>query len=274
MVPLGKIFSRAWKYSLEWRRIAPFFLLLMPFLILFTAFADSAMNFLSQYGMLSAAGSVPLDIAVSLSSFFVLLVFVTIAVFLLDVYVRGIIIDNAKAFYNGKGLSLSGSRKAFRGRYLSLLGAIIIVKIISTGLSAIPFVGWLFMIVITWVFLVVLQSVVVSRKNTVDSIKDSYNVFMSRKLDTVLFWVLLAIVSFALFIVAMIPLLVAAWPVIAAILSNLETGAGPSIAGAVRDSLSQIFAGGLVSAFIMGFAQVFKESATTFFYIEAKKRKR
>ncbi|MBI2173221.1 MAG: hypothetical protein HYT73_03375 [Candidatus Aenigmarchaeota archaeon] len=274
MVPLGKIFSRAWKYSLEWKRITPFFLLLVPFVMLFAAFAEPALNFLSQYGMLSAAGTIPLDIAVSLTSFFALFAFLIVAVFLIDLYVRGVIIDNAKAFYGGKRLSLKSSRKAFRGRYLSLLGAIIIVKLISTGLSVIPFVGWIFTIVLTWVFLVVLQSVVVSRKNTIDSIKDSYNLFISRKLDTVVFWLLLAIISFALFIAAMIPLLIAAWPVIAAVLSNLTGGTGVSVVDMIRLNLSQIFAAGLVSAFILGFAQLFKESATTFFYIEARKRKR
>ena len=274
MVPLGKIFSRAWKYSLNWKRVTPFFLLLVLFVTLFAAFAEPALNFLSQYGILSATGAVPIDFVLSLTSFFALLAFLVVVVFLIDLYVRGVIIDNARAFYSGKRLSLKSSRKAFRGRYMSLLGAVIVVKLVSTGLSAIPFVGWIFAIVLTWVFLVVLQSVVVSRKNSIDSIKDSYSVFMSRKLDTVVFWLLLAIISFALFVVAMIPLFIAAWPVIAAVLSKIATGAGPSITGTVRDSLSQIFVAGLVSAFIMGFAQLFKESAATFFYIEARKRKR
>ncbi len=275
MVPLGKIFSKAWSYSLDWKRVMPFFLLLVPFVILFTAFVDSALNFFVQYGMLTATGALPLDFVFTLASFIILLVAIAALVFLADLYVRGVIIENSRAFYAGKRNTLHTSMAGVRGRYLSLFGVVVLTKLIALGLGSIPFIGWIFAIVLSWIFLVVLQSVVVSKKGVIDSIKDSYNVFSARKWDTFVFWLLLSLATAAMFLVAMIPLVIAAWPVIASFLSYMALGGnGPSVIVAVKENLAQIFVGGLVSAFLMGFVEVFKTAATTFFYVEAKKKRK
>ena len=275
MVPLGKIFSKAWTYSLDWKRIAPFFILLVPYLILFAAFADSALGFFAQYGMLSATKTLPLNFTFTLASFFLLLIAVSILVFFVDLYARGVIIENSRTFYAGKKVSLHRSMAGMKGRFFSLVGAVLVITLIAGGLGSIPFVGWIFGIVLSWVFLVVLQSVVVSKKGVIDSIKDSYGVFMMRKWDVFVFWLLLGLITVVMMVVAVIPLLIAAWPVIAALLSYMALGgSGPSVLGAIKENLAQIFVGGLVSAFLLGFMEVFKTSATTFFYTEVKKKKR
>lgn len=275
MVPFGKILARAWHYSLNWKRVAPFFLLLVPFVVLFAAFIDSAVSLLGKYGLASAAGMPPLEFMAGLSLFFLLLIAVTAIVFLADLYVRGVLIENARSWYLGKRVSFRRSRPAVKGRYLSLLAAVIIVKLISSGLGIIPAVGVILSIIVTLVFLVVLQSIVVSRKGVFDSLRDSYDIFMRRKLETFAFWLVTSLISMAFFVIAITPLIIAAWPVFATYLSSVSLGASavPLMLTSIKSSLPQIFAAGLVSAFILGFIQVFRESATTFFYLEAKKRK-
>jgi len=274
MVPVGKIFSKSWNYSLNWRRITPFFLLLVPYVVLFAAFADSALGFFAKYGVAPAAGSMPVNFAFELALFFMLLIFVSAVVFFADMYARGVIIENSRAYYLGKKASLMASKSSFGGRFLNLFCAVVVTRLILFGLGMVPFVGWIFTIALSWAFLVVLQSVVVSKNSAIDSIKDSYEVFMARKLDTFVFWLLLGLISAVMTFAAFIPFIMAAWPLVASFLSFIVTGSAPSFIDLVRQNIAQIFAGGIASAFFLGFVQVFKESATTFFFMEAKKKRR
>ncbi|MDI6720788.1 MAG: hypothetical protein QMD85_00245 [Candidatus Aenigmarchaeota archaeon] len=270
MVPLGKIFSKAWHYALDLKRIMVFFLLFVPFVVIFTAFLDSEAEILVQFASFAVTGIMPQNLVVGFSSFIILLITTLVIVSLIGIYAAGVIIENAKIYYTGKKVPLKKSMPAMKGRFLSLLGAVLITKIILAGLGSVPFIGFVFIIVLSWVFLVVMQSVVVSKKGTFDAIKESYSLFMSRKLDTFVFWLLIAVFAAVLTLLAFVPLLIASWP----ILAKMFTLSPVSLIELIRASLPQLFVAGLITSFILAFAQVFKESVTTFFYIEAKKKRR
>ena len=106
----------------------------------------------------------------------------------------------------------------------------------------------------------------IGKKGAVDSLKESWNIFMAQKLNTFLFWLLLLIIGGVLFMLAFIPVFIAAWPVFAAILTG-------GVFAAIQANIVALFIGGVITAFLLSFVTVFMQAATTFFYAQAKKGK-
>jgi hypothetical protein len=257
---LEKTFGKSFGCSRTLKRIAPFFLVNLIFL----ATVIAALN-----GIVSALGTTPLrPFTLSVLFSFLPVVIgagvVIIILFFVYLYFQSGIISNAGSFWSGREVKFTQSLRDARPKYPSLVGAAIITGIIVLFLSLVPLVGWLLSIIVSWFFVVYAPSVIVGRKGVVSSIQESYDIFMSRKLDTFLFWLLLAVLSAVFTLLAFIPLFIVAVPTI---LSIPALG----LIGAFQANSLIIAIGGIITAFFLAFVTVFTESARTFYYIQVKK---
>ena len=257
---LGKIFSKAFSCGLSFKRILPFFILGFVSLLIIFASAESFIIFMKEVVASKATGimffSHIASIAVIILAFFVV-------IFLVYIYFVGGLIDNVKNYWSGKEVKFMASLKAAKPLYFSLLLATIFVGIISGILGSIPFIGFLFSIVLSWLFLVYQPSVIASGKNAVESIRESYSIFMENKLQTLLFWAVLIIVSLVFIIFALIPLILSAIP---AFVMMKSAGA----LAAFKANILILFAGSLITVFLFCYVTVFSESAKTFYYMSVK----
>jgi len=264
----GKIFSTALKYGFNAKRIGIFFILLLPIF-------GSVIFGLSTF-MQAASNPAALSLVGVMTSILVLLVVVGI-VMLVSIYVKGLISADASSYWKSKKrISLCNSKPSMKGRYLSILGATIIIGFIVGIINQIPFIGWLISIVLSWMFLFYLQSIVLGKKGAIDSIKESYYIFMDNKLEVFLFWLLLTIIGGVIMFIALIPLIIAALPILMPIISAIMTNDITALSGIVQliqQNLMTIGIGGLVTIAIMSYLTLFQEAAKVFFYNSVKKKR-
>ncbi len=264
MADFGKAFGEAFRYAWSPRKVLPFFVIGLIILVtlLFTAKAV-----ITVYPTFQSHGQI------ASSFYFIQIILIDAFVFLIVgfacVYFKGAIIDNSRHFYSGKNKELNYNNAS--AKYLSVLGAVVLAAIIAALAGMIPILGIALMIIVSWLFFYVMQAVMISDETATGSLKKSYAVFMENKLNTILFWILLAIISFAIFLVALIPLMMGALPAIAALAKGASI---TTIMIAIENNLYALFAGGVVTVAILSYLIVFETSAKTFFYMQLVKQKR
>lgn len=261
-VDLGEIFSKAISCGFSFKRILPFFIISLVFIFMIFASAESFISLAKA----SENKDVQMSMMVSFvpSIFLMILVFV-IAMFVYIYFICGLI-DNAKKFWSKKEVSFMDSLKAAKPFYFSLLLATLLVGIISGFLGMIPFFGTLLTIILSWLFLVYQQSIIIGKKKVIASLEDSYNIFMENKFQTILFWIIIVIVSMVFFILAIAPFIISAMP---AMIMMSSIGA----LAAFRANMLLLLIGAFCSGFLVSFVIVFSESAKTFYYMQVTKKK-
>ncbi len=258
----GNIFGKAFGCAWSLKRMLPFFVVNLVILAGLLAFLDRGIGFFESLVLKTATiESVMTFVPVALALFLGLIV-----VFFIMLYLQAGLVDNARNFYNKKEISFAKSLTAIRPKYMSVVGATLLTVLVAFILGSIPFIGFIFALVISWMFLVYMPSIIIGSKRAVDSVRDSYMVFMDNKMQTFLFWLLLTIMGLVLLVLALIPAGLSILPVI---LSGTKIG----ILAALKSNISLLAVGGIISAFCLAYVQVFQESAKAFYYIEVKKKK-
>ncbi len=256
---LGKTFSQAFNCAKSLKRMAPFFIVNIVYLVALVLMLGSLLAFLSAALIAGAAALLTLFTAgLALLGFLVIMAFI-------NLYLQAGVMDNAYSFWQKKEISFGKSLQNARPRYLSLLGATILYTIIVMLVNLIPFVGWIIGLVLSWGFIVYAPAAVIGKKGAVDSLKDSWAIFSAQKLNTFLFWLLLMIIGGVLFMLAFIPVFIAALPALAAIYTG-------GVLAAIQANVTALFVGGVITAFLLSFVTVFMQSALTFYYAQAKKK--
>ena len=155
-------------------------------------------------------------------------------------------------------------------KYFSVLIAVLLAGIITKLLSLILFVGWLISIIVGVVLLFIVQSVVIGNKNATESLSESYHIFRKNILSVFLFWILAVIIVFTLLILAIVPVAIAAMPVIMAFASS--GGNMMSVIPLMQQNMNGIIEGGIIGCAILAYAEAFYQAALSFFYISAKRK--
>ncbi|MBI3190867.1 hypothetical protein HYZ41_04145 [archaeon] len=256
---IGKAIGTAISCGASLKRMFPFFVVNLIYLVTIAAFFDAAATFLKD----AASGEFVKIFAFLPNLAMVAIVF--IIMFFVSLFLQAGLVDNARNYWNKKEVKFGKSLKTVRPMYISLVGASILVVVISLILNIVSLIGWLLSLVASWFFIVVTQSVILSKKNAVSALEDSYNVFMKNKWQTFAFWLVLVVLSVVFSVLAFVPVLLAALPALAA-------ASTIGFIAAFKANFSLFIIGGIVSSFFLAFVTTFSESAKTFYYMQVKKR--
>jgi len=266
MVSYGDILLNALKFSIQPKRWLPFFLVDTVFLLFGIAyFLSNASYFINM------VASVQSNPATFLSLFNIAIIaFMGLIVWaLLKLYISGAIIHQSV-----KPKELGKSWEVARKRYLSLLA----VSIIMTGLTAVvnfvPYIGWVFAIILGLMFFFVRAAVVAKTLNFDNSIRDSYHIFRNRVGTVFLIWLAVLLISLLITTIFLIPTIVIAWNIIAPLIFQVSS---PSVASLILSSLLDNIWSILIGIEIvlvgMAISNVFKLKAETDFYLRFKKKR-
>lgn len=101
--------------------------------------------------------------------------------------------------------TISKSLKFGANKYLSILLATIIVAVISIIVSVVPYVGWIFSIIVALVFFFFMQGIVVDNLGFATTLESSWKVFKKKPLQVFISWLLITIVTLAIYFIFSIP---------------------------------------------------------------------
>lgn len=266
MASYGKVLGDSLKFGFSPKRWLPFFVLDSVFLFSFLAIALA--NFGELMNLMMTLATSPMA-GMSLAGYALLLIAGFIVWFLLRLWITGAVVHQAA---NPK--EFGKSWKVSRQRFLSLLAVTIIVGVISAIVSMVPFIGWIFAIVVGLIFFLVVPSVVVKKMPFDRSMVDSYNIFRKRPLSVFLMWLAIAIVSLIIMMVFFLPTLAAVWGYTAPFIGQVESS--NIVALAVISMLNNIWVlvlCGIVVLLGMAVTTAFSLKAQTEFYLQMKAKK-
>ncbi len=258
---LGKIFGRAVRCAAAPKRILPFFVVNLVYLIAILSFFNVAMTFIESAVMKTLSMGMVLGILPYALAFIVLFV----VMYFVLLYVQASIIDNARNYWKNKEVKFSASMRNIRPSYISYIGVQILVGIIAFVATSIPLFGGILALIVSWLFVVAGPSVIVSKKSAADALRDSYDIFMRNKWQTFLFWLALVILSGIFALIALLPVLFV-------VLSTVAGSASVGVLAALTSSMTSLAVAGIITALLLAFVIAFSASAKTFYYMQVKKK--
>ncbi|HLD48757.1 MAG TPA: hypothetical protein VJB11_00165 [archaeon] len=263
MAEIGKPISTAFRYAFSPQRIAPFFALNL-------VIAASLLGIL--FYVIEMLPSFSMSLFFSLIGLIAAFVIVFIVVFLVKLFFLGVITDNSKLFYQKKVLPLRKSYPIAKSKYLSMLGAFLLMGIIVFVVGIIPLIGFIFVIVLSWMFLFVMQFVLINNEKAVDSLKKSYEFFMNNKLDVFVFWLIITLIDIALTIIVFIPVIIALLSIAPVVMGAALSGNFVSLFSIIKSNIALFAIAGIISALLFSYKEVWKQSALTFYFLQFKKK--
>lgn len=262
MVDYGKIIKGSLGFSIEPKRWLPFFALdLTTFLIVISYM------FLNM-PVFRAMDSAPSGyMFTSLMGVFLVMGVVFLVWIFLRMYISGAIIHQAI-----KSREYSKSWKVSRERYLSLLAVLLITAVISGLIGMVPYVGWIFSIVISLVFLFSFSAVIAGKKKFDQALSSSYRIFRKKKFEVFLTWLLMLILSTLIAFLFAFPLLmILLFAVMPDIVSIGENMAFTEVLYLFVRNFWILLPGVIVATIGASVSKVFEHYATTNFYLQFRK---
>ena|GEM_PF-3804553 len=101
-------------------------------------------------------------------------------------------------------------KKAFyevKGMFWRMLAVTIVIGIISSLVGSVPYIGWLFSLIVGWVFLFVAQFIVISKKMFGDVFSASWKNFRKYTWETIVVWIVNTLIAMGIVFLFVIPLL-------------------------------------------------------------------
>jgi len=201
---------------------------------------------------------------------------------LVQIWINGAMIDQARYFPRDKSL-----RKSFEystSRYLSLLCALIIYGIINGILSMPKYIGTILVFAFSLVMYYLYPAIIVGRKKCVDAFKNSYKVFRRYPLETFVTWLLQAIISLFVIGIFALPLIfLFIGNIVDVFMITMPTAVGvdveprtlinliiPGVLEAVRSPFFVLYLFVLVVG--LAFTKLFNLGVQTRLYMNARKR--
>ncbi len=262
----GKIFGKALRYAFSFDKMLPFFvidlMIVVSILVFLNSLINAALYFGGDFSSLPLAGQA--SVVSFLSTIFVFIIII-IVLAMIQLFFSGAIADNARLSYGKKEQHITSSFAAVKKRYWSIVGATVLTGLISFAVNIVPFIGWLISFIVSWFFIFIVQAVIISNKGAVDALKDSYKLFMKNKLDVIVFWLLLAIIGFLIFLIALVPITIVLLPIIV----SAKTLSAMAL---IKSSMPLILICGVILSAFLAYMNVFQEAARTFFYLNVKKK--
>ena len=248
-----KILKKSFIFSIDIKRWLPFFGLNSLFLILGLLILT---NFIGTKQLSSSFSSI-LDILV------LGVIFVTVYP-LLNLWINGAIVYQSYKERDKIGKSF---RQSYN-RYLSLLGATIIVGIINVFVSIIPYIGFIFSILISLIFFFIYQGVIVKGLGFDETLVHSYKLFRKNWATIVGIYIVLALIVILILGVFSIPLI----SLLVSLFFSLKTYSLISIMSLIYSNLIYLVITGIITLIGFAISQVFYLKAQTEFYLRLKRK--
>jgi hypothetical protein len=260
MVEYGKILANALKFSVSPSRWIPLFSLDT------IAFTVLAFYFLLNFRTIMIFSEGSQFVAPLLS---MILVFGVIYVFwiLARIYIIGALIHQSV-----KPKEYKKSWKISRKRYFSMIMVAIIVGVISTLVGMVPYVGWIFSIIVSLVFLFSMTAVILDGKPFDKALSISYKIFRKKKVEVFIVWLLIAIISSLIIFIFAVPLIFAFVIKLLPLFMGLSETAGVFEFFSIIISNAMVLIPGVVIMLVgIGVSQIFTINAQAHFYLKLKK---
>ena len=272
-IDIGKAVGDALRSSLSLRKILPIFLLGVIAVILIFAIV---MALFGSFQNFAAGTTAQKTTTAFLFLGFILFAFVVLViVFLLSLFFEGALTDQARRWVAGKDAALSLSYPIAKRKYFSMLGATLLTVLIGFLVGIIPFVGFILSIVVSWFFLFLIPIIIVDDENATSSLEKGYRLFMNHKGHVILIWLVLIALTIVLGLLALIPFIIAALPLISAfVITAIQGGSFAGFGALVSQNLGALFIGAIVTVFLFSYVIVVSINATTFFYLQLKGSKK
>jgi hypothetical protein len=265
----GRSISRALRFGFTPKRWLP---LLLLNLTLFTLIITFIMISIPLFGSLfggEAGGVQTLPMLGILGP----LILIAILWWLLAIWITGAIINQT--------YKEDGYMKSFQislNRYLCLLAAMILVAVISGLVGFVPYVGWIFSIIVGLMFFFAMQGVMITKLGPVDALKNSYMIFRKHMLDVFLIWLIAVLITLAIVLVFAIPLLILFLGLLIPMLSvssaqAVQAGMFTVLMESLGANFSLLIITGIIAVIGMSIAQAFSFKLQTEFYLQFKKKK-
>ncbi len=127
----------------------------------------------------------------SLIRYSVIVAIATALLSLIGLWIKGAIIYMA-----GTGKGFKEGMQFSKSRYFSLFSASLLLWIAAFALALVPLIGVLLSIAISLVFFFLLPSIIVGKKNAIDSFRDSAGIFTEKPLPAIAIFLLVGITAF------------------------------------------------------------------------------
>ena len=268
-VNFSKVFGNAFRYSFSFQRILPFFVLNLIIVGILLLLLNNLATIIPN--LTGVAGIIAPSVNSILYFYLYFMVFI-IVFFLIKLFFVGVIIDDAKKYPKKK--KLSSSFGIVKKKYMSILGASLLVAVIAGLAGSIPILGAFLSIIVSWLFLFIVPFIILKNKSAIDSLKESYNLIMKNKADVFLFWLLLLVLGVLIFLVSLIPLAISSFSILVPLYQVYLEGTinMTAILTIVQQNLGYLTVGAVISSIGLAYMSVFQESAKTFFFLQKKKR--
>jgi putative flippase GtrA len=189
---ISKSITEGFKFTLSVKRVIPYIILdLIVFYLLFSLFSNII-------NMIRFEGFNLLRFLLSLGLF----IPAAIVIGLVQLWVNGGIIDQAKYFPRERPLTESFSYSA--SRYLTMFCAMIIYTVLVWIVSLPKYIGTILALAVALIFYFIYPAIIVDKKRCVDAFRKSYKTFMRYPLET--FLTLLVSIVISLIIVGLFSL--------------------------------------------------------------------
>lgn len=217
----------------------------LPFFALDGVFALLGLLLLMKYGgiiLTQASSSFP-----EMLNFFAQGIILFVAYFLLKIWVKGAMVQQSYKEIEKIGKSY----RVACSKYLSLLGAVVIVMVINWLVGYIPIAGLVFRFIISLIFFFIYQGVIVKGLGFDKTLEHSYKIFRKNWALVFAMFIVLSIISLLIVGVFSIPLLYFLVPIalevmktgnlFALLISNVIPLAITSVILLVGFAISQVF---------------------------------
>jgi hypothetical protein len=184
-------------------------------------------------------------------------------------------ISGAVIHQSVKPKEFSQSWSVAKSRYFSLLAVTIIVGLIATVVSIVPYIGWVLSIIVGLMFFFIRPAVVAKKLSFDNSLRDSYHIFRKKPLTVLLIWLAITIISVIMLFIFFMPLLMTVLNTIAPLLFQMSSTAVVSLVMvSLMENIGLLVLGGEVFLIGNAITEAFRLKAETDFYLMFKKGKK
>ena len=191
---ITKSVGEGFRFAISVKRIIPY--LIIDLIIIF-----SLISFMKSFIGLTAGRAVPFSLILFLGIYVILFIIIG----LVNLWINGAIIDQAR--YYPRERSLGKSFEVSTSRYLTMLATAILSWIITSIVSYPPYIGFLLSFIVGLIFFYLYPAIIIDKKRCIDSFKKSFQTFMTFPLETFVTWILAMIISFIILGIFLLPLI-------------------------------------------------------------------
>jgi membrane-anchored glycerophosphoryl diester phosphodiesterase (GDPDase) len=186
----------------------------------------------------------------------------------------GLWITGALIHQSYKEKEFNKSWRVSGSRYFSLLGVAVVTGLIAIAVGIVPYVGWIFSIIVGLAFFFAMQGVIIKGDGFVKALKESWNIFKRQPFKVFLMWLVISGITLLIVLIFALPAIALLFSIFADIVGGGTVTAGTfmSIAFAIENELVILVLAGIIFILGLGIARVFSMKAQTEFYEQIKKK--